>query len=775
MYKKNLLFLLALLICGFSSINMVKAQVSAYTFAQSTGTYTPITGGTVYGNTASDDQRFVDPAAPLGSETVLSGVGIPIGFNFTYNGQVYDRIAINFNGWISFGNSSLTPAVNMQSSSNYTALAGTSTATPAHLRNRVAGINLDYESNASSELRVQTIGTAPNQVCVIQWKNVQEYTFPTDNINFQIRLVQSNNSVQVVFGTNARPDDGTYDASIGLGGTTNTDFNNRLGTDFTTTTAGALNTDRVYFYSASLPVPGLTYTWVAASCAPPSSVQFSSVTLPTANISWTAATGAASYQYAITTSSTPPATGTTTTTTTGTASGLPANTALFAHVRTNCGSEFSLWKTVAYLPCVTSIAPAAAATNVAIPTTFDWSPIAGATAYQILLSTDNGVTYPITGVFPTPPAANIGGLSYSTTYRWYVRAIFGADSSATTCAIANAKTFTTQVAPPPPANDSCGAPLSLISDVPRTGTNISATQSLATVACNNFTSPSPVYDVWYSITALFNGSATIALTGVTGGLDAVMVGYSGACGALTPIACADATEVNGNETLTLTGLVAGTTYKIRVYGYANTAGGTTGNFSILATGPALPVTGVVLSGLRNGNKTQLTWTTQTEINNVGFELQRSADGRSFTSIANIASKANNGNSTSAISYNVDDVKPFAGANYYRLKQNDKDGKINFSNTVYLKGTAVSNLTISSVYPNPTKDVLKASLQAPTAQNVVFVITDMVGKTVARQASNLVAGDNIVDVNVMNLPAGNYLLKVTCLNGCETTYQKFSKQ
>ena len=58
-------------------------QVSTYVFVQSNGTYTEITGGTVPGNNASDDQYIVDPADPLATAGATTGVGFPIGFNFT--------------------------------------------------------------------------------------------------------------------------------------------------------------------------------------------------------------------------------------------------------------------------------------------------------------------------------------------------------------------------------------------------------------------------------------------------------------------------------------------------------------------------------------------------------------------------------------------------------------------------------------------------------------------------------------------------------------------
>src|SRR5690348_13741571 len=81
------------------------AQVKRYTFEKSTSMYNEIIGGTVLGNESSDAQRFVNPAAPLGSDSVLAGIGLPIGFNFTYNGYVYDRFAVAADGWISLGSS----------------------------------------------------------------------------------------------------------------------------------------------------------------------------------------------------------------------------------------------------------------------------------------------------------------------------------------------------------------------------------------------------------------------------------------------------------------------------------------------------------------------------------------------------------------------------------------------------------------------------------------------------------------------------------------------
>ena len=272
--EKRLLMLLL-----FSTVLLLGnavAQVSLYSFSQSSGTYTPITGGTVLGNTSSDDQRFVDPAVPLGG-TTLTGPGFPIGFSFNYNGIAFDRFAVNNNGWISLGQSSLTPSVDINSTSSYTPLSSTATNTPALLRNRIAAVAADLQAQTGSELRIETVGSAPNRSCVIQWTNYKRFSTSGtgQNLTFQIRLnegggVAANQTVDIVFGTMVFNTTSST-AHVGLGGTVSTDFNNRQTTaphDWNATTAGTLNTSSCTFVSTGTPpVSGTAFTWTPpASC-----------------------------------------------------------------------------------------------------------------------------------------------------------------------------------------------------------------------------------------------------------------------------------------------------------------------------------------------------------------------------------------------------------------------------------------------------------------------------------------------------------------------------
>ncbi|WP_294672794.1 T9SS type A sorting domain-containing protein [uncultured Fluviicola sp.] len=253
-----------------------QAQVSSYLFNESTATYTPITGGTVYGTTTTDDQRFVDPAVPAGG-TAVTGVGIPIGFNFTYNGSVFDRLAINANGWISLGQSSLTPSVDITSTSSYTALSTAGATSPATLRNRIAAMARNLVAQTGAEIRVETIGTAPNRICVVQWSDYKRTgtTGTGDTLNFQIRLFETANYVQIMYGNCVFGTSSTASTHVGLGGTTSTDYNNRTSTtSWLATTAGTANSQGITISgTVTPPTSGYYFIWGLLPTVPPSPVQ----------------------------------------------------------------------------------------------------------------------------------------------------------------------------------------------------------------------------------------------------------------------------------------------------------------------------------------------------------------------------------------------------------------------------------------------------------------------------------------------------------------------
>ncbi|WBO82770.1 T9SS type A sorting domain-containing protein [Hymenobacter yonginensis] len=152
--------------------------------------------------------------------------------------------------------------------------------------------------------------------------------------------------------------------------------------------------------------------------------------------------------------------------------------------------------------------------------------------------------------------------------------------------------------------------------------------------------------------------------------------------------------------------------------------------------------------LRNG-QVNLNWVTASERNNQGFEVQRSQDGREFSTIL---FKKGNGTTSARSTYDAVDARPLAGLSYYRLKQIDTDGKFSYSPVVTVKN---AGLTEASFYPNPTSGKLTVALpQATTAEGLRVRIADLTGR-VLREQSLPVTGE----LDLTSMPAGTYMVTV----------------
>jgi hypothetical protein len=137
----------------------------------------------------------------------------------------------------------------------------------------------------------------------------------------------------------------------------------------------------------------------------------------------------------------------------------------------------------------------------------------------------------------------------------------------------------------------------------------------------------------------------------------------------------------------------------------------------------LPVSLVSFNAsVKNGEST-LSWLTTSESNNKGFEIQRSIDGKEFTTISFEKSKAINGNSSSVINYSFVDKTAENGTNYYRLKQVDLNGDSKYYEVKVVDvGVVSANV---QVYPNPVTAYVK--IKAADFAGLEYKIYDSSGK------------------------------------------------
>lgn len=189
---------------------------------------------------------------------------------------------------------------------------------------------------------------------------------------------------------------------------------------------------------------------------------------------------------------------------------------------------------------------------------------------------------------------------------------------------------------------------------------------------------------------------------------------------------------------------------------------------------SLPVSLGEFTGIRENDKNILKWHTLTEANNAGFTIERSIDGRSFSSVGVVSSLGNEGNSNSLLRYRFIDEKPLVGINYYRLKQTDKDGKFNYSDVVAIK-VSKSGLSITSIYPNPIKDKFNISLTSETTEAAKLIITDVFGKTLIQKNIQVATGVNTVNENITQFSSGVYMLKIITAKGQVTEPVRIVKQ
>lgn len=172
----------------------------------------------------------------------------------------------------------------------------------------------------------------------------------------------------------------------------------------------------------------------------------------------------------------------------------------------------------------------------------------------------------------------------------------------------------------------------------------------------------------------------------------------------------------------------------------------------------LPVQMLTFTGEVLNDDAKLNWITASERNNLGFEIERSSDGRTFEYVGFVKGA---GNSNIKRNYQFVDANVFNQSSvvYYRLKQIDVNGGYEYSNTIELNKMQLETFAVTP-YPNPFLSTLNLKVNTPQEGNAQITVFDLNGKLVFSKTTNMQSGINVVNMDeLVNSDGGIYFVEV----------------
>lgn len=285
------------------------AQVSTYTFSQSNGIYSPLNTGTLVGGVVQDDD--------------VTPVALP--FGFTFNGTTYSAVNVCSNGYLSFSalngfeytaisdpftSNVIAPfaqdlfmgtvvsgdfTMGSNTITNVSSLAGIAvgdsindaffflfggvspTITAISGNSIVLNLNAQVSSTGqdiffkNGSIRQGLSGTAPNRVVEFEYKNMTRFSVYDEVINFKLRLYETTNKIEFVYGPMS-VGAAQVGAEVGLKGSNNMDYNSRKvnhQNTWATSVPSSQIVDDCSFSFSKFPASGLTFEWSLAGCSSP--------------------------------------------------------------------------------------------------------------------------------------------------------------------------------------------------------------------------------------------------------------------------------------------------------------------------------------------------------------------------------------------------------------------------------------------------------------------------------------------------------------------------
>ena len=175
------------------------------------------------------------------------------------------------------------------------------------------------------------------------------------------------------------------------------------------------------------------------------------------------------------------------------------------------------------------------------------------------------------------------------------------------------------------------------------------------------------------------------------------------------------------------------------------------------SGPPLPVELTSFTATSNGKEIILNWSTASELNNLGFEIQRSFEGSEFATVGVVYGK---GTTTERRDYSYSDKNLVDGKYFYRLKQIDYIGSYEYSDVLEVDYKGFNSYLLEQNYPNPFNPITKIGFGVQNKSAVKISVLNSIGAEVAvvlNEEREL--GYHQVEFNAANLPSGVYFYRL----------------
>lgn len=168
----------------------------------------------------------------------------------------------------------------------------------------------------------------------------------------------------------------------------------------------------------------------------------------------------------------------------------------------------------------------------------------------------------------------------------------------------------------------------------------------------------------------------------------------------------------------------------------------------------------------------LNWTTATELNNQGFEIEHSKDNDNFTKIGFVPGFGTT-SELKSYSFKISNIE--SGLQYYRLKQIDFDGTSTIYNSVEVSGPVPNSFVLNQNHPNPFNPSTTISFSLPVEAKINIKLFNMLGQEVAQIADNdFDAGSHSIVFNANNLSSGTYIYTLEAKGGNGANFKSTKK-